>query len=119
MLGMRGWWAAVVVGLGLLALTPAPAQAGPFFGDWSWLWHPAPNCPRGQYSPLHYWAPEVYYVRKHLHPVNLDQYPPGPCPAVPPSYIYTPYPCRSVLPMPSAPYADPTAYYGRPIVPER
>jgi hypothetical protein len=114
MAGKRGWLWAVVFGLGLLA--PSPAQAGPFFGEWSWFWHPAPDCPRGQYSHLHYWAPEIYYVRKHLHPSNLNQYPPGPCPPVPPSYIFNPYPCRTLPPMPSVPYADPASYYGRPLV---
>ena len=73
--------------------------------------------PRGQYSPLHYWLPEAYYLRKHLHPSNLDQYPPGPCPPVPPSYLSNCYPCRSVPAMPSSPYADPAAYYGRPVAP--
>jgi hypothetical protein len=116
---MRGQWGrwrwALVLGLGLFA-APA-ASAGPFFGDWGWCWHPDPHCPRGVYSPLHYWSPEVYYVRKHLHPVNLDQYPPGPSPPVPPTFQILRYPCRTTLPTPSPPYADPTAYYGRPIAP--
>jgi hypothetical protein len=117
MRGKRGrWWTALVVLLGMLG--PSQAQAGPFFGDWSWCWHQAKDCPRGQYSPLHYWAPDIYRVRACIHPSNLDQYPPGPFPPVLPSYLFIKYPCRSVPPMPSPPYADPAAYYGRPIIPE-
>jgi hypothetical protein len=117
MAGKRGrWQVALALLFGLLA--PSPAPAGPLFGDWGWLWHPAPNCPRGQYSPLHYWTPGVYYAREYVHPSNLDQYPPGPCPPVAPSFDFNRYPCRTVPPMPSAPYADPNSYYGRPIAPE-
>jgi hypothetical protein len=118
MSGMRcGWRLACVVSLGLLA--PSPALAGPYFGDWSWLWQPSPNCDRGVYSPLHYWAPEAYRVRQYCRPSNLDQYPPGPTPPVPPSFEYQKYCCPSAPAVPSSPYANPTAYYGREIAPPR
>src|SRR5436305_1534107 len=106
------WWAAAVLLLGLLA--PSPAWAGPYVGDFSWCWRPAPDCPRGDYSWLHYWAPELYKVRAWCRPSYLDQYPPGPCPPVPVDYRYHDYPCRSTPPAPTAPYADPPAYYGLP-----
>jgi hypothetical protein len=109
------WWLICV----LLAAVQAPpaATAGPYIGDWSWCWRPAPNCPRGQYSPLHYWAPERYYIRMYVHPSNLDQFAPGPTPPVSPSFDYDRYRCRTTPPAPTAAYADPTSYYGRPIAP--
>jgi hypothetical protein len=116
MTGTHGRWRALLVLLlGLLA--PTPALAGPFFGDWSWCWHPSPDCPHGQYSPLHYWAPGVYKVRACVHPSNLDQYPPGPTPPVAPSYQYSKYGCPSIRPAPTSPYADPVGYYGRSVTP--
>src|SRR4029077_3354825 len=98
-------------------MTCASAFAGPFFGDSSWGWRPAKDCPRGAYSPLHYWAPSAYQLRAQLFPSNLDQYPPGPSANVPPTYQYECYRCRPLPPMPTAPYADPEGYFGRPIVP--
>jgi hypothetical protein len=108
---------ALALFLGLLL--PSSALAGPFFGDWGWCWHQGRDCPRGEYSPLHYWTPEIYKVRACLRPSNLDQYPPGPFPPIPPTFEYFTYRCRSLPPMPTTPYADPPAYYGRPIAPPR
>ncbi|HYT95550.1 MAG TPA: hypothetical protein VEL76_42920 [Gemmataceae bacterium] len=116
MAGKRGCWGVLVVVLGFLA--QEPASAGPYLGDWGWFWHQAPGCPRGNYSPLHYWAPQIYRARAFLHPSNLDQYPPGPCPPVPPTFQFSRERCRTLPPMPTAPYADPTTYYGRAIAPE-
>src|SRR4051794_25819719 len=104
-------WAAL--GLLLLLLAPSPATAGPFLGSWSW-WQPCRDCPRGEYSPLHYWAPNLFRARAVVHPSNLDQYPPGPCPEAPAGYQFTRYPCPAIPPTPTTPYADPTGYYGRP-----
>jgi hypothetical protein len=116
MAGKQGYWRmALVLLVGLLL--PSAARAGPFLGDWGWFWHPAPDCPRGAYSPLHYWAPTAYRVRACVHPSNLDQYPPGPCPPILPSFEFTTYRCRTAPPIPTAPYADPTGYYGRPVAP--
>jgi hypothetical protein len=114
---LRRAWMAIVVLMGLLC--PSAAFAGPFLGDWGWCWWPGRDCPTGQYSPLHYWAPELYQARACLCPSNLDQYPPGPFPPVLPTYQFIKYCCPSSPPMPSSPYADPTAYYGLPIVPQR
>ena len=98
-----------------LALLVAPtALADP---DSAWPWHSRRDCPRGNYSLLHYWAPSLYQVRACLHPSYLDQYPPGPFPPVPPSFELTKYKCPSIPPSPSAPYADPAGYYGRPVAP--
>ena len=117
MAGKHGRWrTALVLVLGLLA--PGAASAGPYFGDWDWAWHQAQNCPRGQYSPLHYWTPQAYWVRAMVHPSNLDRYAPGPSPPVQPIIILQKYPCRSLPPIPSAPYADPAGYYGRAIAPD-
>jgi hypothetical protein len=111
----RGCWGLVVM---LALMAQERVQAGPYLGDWGWCWHQAPNCPRGQYSPLHYWAPQVYRARAFLHPVNLDQYAPGPSPPILPTFQSIRYPCRTAPPMPTAPYADPTGYYGRAVAPE-
>jgi hypothetical protein len=110
---LRRWLVAVALFLALLA--PSSAMAGPYFGDWTWFWHPSPDCPRGEYSPLHYQAPEIYRVRALVHPSNIDQYPQGPtaCPTV--NYEFSKYRCRSNPPMPTAPYADPAGYFGRPV----
>ena len=78
MAGKHGrWGTALLLWIGLLA--PATALAGPYLGDWSWCWRPARDCPRGEYSPLHYWVPGLYKVRANVHPADLDQYPAGPC----------------------------------------
>ncbi len=102
-------WSAMALLLGLLA--PAPLMAGPYLGEWSWCWHPAPGCSRGVYSPLHYWAPDLYKARACLHPSNVDQYPPGPCPPVEPSFLTFKSPCQSAPPITPLPYADPAGYY--------
>jgi hypothetical protein len=102
----------------LALLMPGTAAAGPFLGEWDWCWHEAHDCLRGSYHWLHYWAPQLYRVRACVHPSNLDQYAPGPSPPVLPTYLFDKYRCRTTPPAPSPPYADPTAYYGRPIAPE-
>ncbi len=109
----NGWSAALVLLLGLFAA--GPASAGPYFGEWT-PWYCPHDCPPGTYSPLHYWAPRVYRARAWVHPSYLDQYPPGPCPPVPATFQFSRYRCPGVLPAPSAPYANPTGYYGRPVV---
>jgi hypothetical protein len=96
-------------------LAPSSAMAGPYFGDWTWFWHPSSDCPRGQYSPLHYQAMELYRVRAFVHPSNLDQYPPGPNSCAPSQYNFSNYRCRSQFPTPTLPYATPAAYFGRPV----
>jgi hypothetical protein len=116
MAGKRGRWRTALV-LGLVLLVPTGASAGPYFGEWGLIWHEAKNCPRGVYSPLHYWAPALYYARYFLHPSNLDQYSPGPTPSPPVQFEDFRFPCRSLPPRPTSPYADPTAYYGRPLAP--
>ena len=85
--------------------------------DSGWFWHSRRDCPRGDYSLLHYWAPSLYQVRACVRPSYLDQYPPGPFPPVPASFDVNKYRCRSIPPIPMAPYADPTSYYGRPVAP--
>ena len=105
------------VGLALLLalLAPGIAQAGPYFGEWGWWWHPAPGCPRGNYCALHYHTPYLYRVIYCWHRPNLDQYPPGlPVPVLWPKYAFV---CRTIPPVPTPPYADPAGYFGRPIVP--
>jgi hypothetical protein len=104
----HGWMLLV-----LLALAPGMALAGPEDGGCQGR----RDCPRGDYSLLHYWWPELYETRAHFFRSNLDQYPPGPSPTVPPSYLYLRSRCPSIPATPSSPYADPENYYGRPIVP--
>jgi hypothetical protein len=102
------------VGLAL----PQTAMAGPYLGDWGWLWHPAGDCPRGSYCCLHYTNPGIYTVRSCLFRSNLDDYPPGPSPSPPSTITYQHYPCRSAPAAPTAPYSDPAGYFGRsPAVP--
>jgi hypothetical protein len=95
-------------------LAPPIASAGPFLGDFGWCWRQGPDCPRGTYSPHHYWSTEFFRARALVRPVYLDQYPPGPHPPVEPTFNFRNYPCPSTPPAPTAPYADPAGYYGRP-----
>jgi hypothetical protein len=94
---------------------PGTARAGPYFGDWGWCWKPGKDCPKGGYSCLHYWVPYLYRVCYCVHPAYLDEFPPGL--PVPVGWRLEPYPCRTLAPMPTAPYADPAGFYGRPLVP--
>ena len=111
------WRTALVLLLGLVA--PTTVSAGPYFGDWSWTWHQAKNCPHGVYSPLHYTIPQAYWARSPgFIPRTWINMLRGPVPPVLRTLTSTNIQCRSLLPMPSAPYADPTAYYGRPVAPE-
>lgn len=103
----HGW-----VLLVLLALAPGAALAGPEDGACQ-----GGHCPHGDYSILHYWFPEWYEARAHLRRYDLDQYPPGPTPSVPPTHLFLRDRCPSIPPAPSFPYADPERYYGRPIAP--
>jgi len=79
--------------------------------------HGRRDCPRTEYSPLHYWTPALYQVRACIRPSNLDQYPPGvPTPVM---IDMTKSRCRTLPPMATSPYADPAAYFGRPVVPQK
>ncbi len=105
------WGACLVLLVGLLAA--APAQAGPFLGDWGWCWNPDPDCPRGKYAPLHYWLQGAYKVRAWVHPSYLDQHAPGPSPAPPAPIQFETSRCRVTPPTPGIPYVEPAAFYGR------
>ncbi len=109
----RCWWAFLLL---VVLAVPGTTQAGPYFGDWGWCWKPAPDCPRGEYSCWHYWAPTAYWVKYCCHPANVDSYVPGL--PVPVGALTQPSRCRTLPPMPSPPYADPAGYYGRAITPE-
>jgi hypothetical protein len=89
----------------------AIASAGPFFGDWC----PPKDCPPGDYCSLHFMMPGIYRLRACVCPSNVDQYPDGACITGSPSMLKQP--CRTQPAMPSTPYADPAAYYGRPMTP--
>ncbi len=106
----------MTIKLSALALLTALLLATPGFADGD----DGPrcrNCPAGSYSVLHYWFPGWYEARAEFHPKNFDQYPPGPLPSVPPSYLYSKSRCPGVAPAPSSPYANPETYYGRAIAP--
>src|SRR5580765_7019965 len=113
---LKRWRLILVAALALLA--PTPATAGYFFGEWSCWWWPARDCPRGQYSPCHYWTPELYVLRSCFCPSNLEQCPPGPFPPGMPTYEYCKYCCPATGPIVSSPYANPAAYYGRQVLPK-
>jgi hypothetical protein len=110
----RRWWRVLVLCAGLLL--PATSQAGPYIGDFGYCWKPAKDCPKGQYSFLHYWVPLAYLFAHELFPVNIDQYPPGLPVEV--SWAVEPSPCRTAPPLPTPAYADPAAFFGRPVLPE-
>src|SRR5204863_6668885 len=82
MIGKQARWLTAMA-LGMAFLASGTTRAGEFLGECGWCWRPVRDCPRREYSPLHYWAPELYRVRDCVHPTNLDQYPPGPACAVP------------------------------------
>ena len=54
---------------------------------------------------------ECYVARSCFCPSNLNQYPAGPYPSVPPMVEVIQLPCQTLPPMPSSPYADPAAFY--------
>src|ERR1700681_3167735 len=106
MSGTRSWCVAMLVfAIGL----PGVALAEP---ECEGARHSRRDCPRSEYSPLHYWAPTLYQVRACIRPSNLDEFPPGPSSPVPALIDVTKYRCRSIPPTPSSPYADPASYYG-------
>ena len=108
MWGKQGRWALLLV---VTLAAPSTALAWPILLPC----RDGADCPRGQYSPLHYWATELYKARAFVHPSSLDQYPPGPCPAPPAEFSVTKYPCRAIPAAPTTPYADPVGYFGRPV----
>lgn len=90
--------------LSMALLMPSTLLAGPKCkGD----------CPRSEYSRLHYWTPTLFLVRAYIHPSNLDQYAPGPAACIAPTYEFRKHRCPTAPAMPTSPYADPAAYYGR------
>jgi hypothetical protein len=102
---MIGKQLAVLI-VSLTLLTPASLLGGP---EWN-----SRDCPRSEYSRLHYWTPTVYMVRAYIHPSNLDQYPPGPSSVyIPPTFETMRYRCPTAPAGPTTPYADPAGYYGR------
>jgi hypothetical protein len=114
MLGKRDrWWAALALLLPLVL--PGAGRAGPYFGEWSWCWKPARDCPCGEYCCLHYYAPTLYRVKYCCHRAYLDQYPPGL--PVPVGWRPEGFPCRTAPPVPDAPYADPAGFYQRQVIP--
>jgi hypothetical protein len=107
----KSWRAALVLTVGLWVPTQAVAD-WPFGRLWPWR----QDCPTGDYCRLHYWTPGLYYLRQYCKPSNLDQFPPGPSAPIEPSFTFERYRCPYAPPAPSAPYADPASYYGRPLV---
>jgi hypothetical protein len=108
----RGW-----IGLGLLLalLIPGRAPAGPYIGDFGWCWKPAKDCPKGQYSFLHYWTPLLIRFAQEVFPANVDSYAPGL--PVDLSWQIEPSRCRTMPPVPTPAYADPAGFFGRPVLP--
>jgi hypothetical protein len=105
----------MALGLAVVLLTAGAGRAGPYIGDWGYCWKPAPGCPCGDYCFLHYLTPTLYRAIYCAHPANLNQFPPGA--PVPVGFTLYPRPCRSTGPSPTRPYADPSGFYGRPLVP--
>src|SRR5690349_20321895 len=95
--GLR--WLALAMVVGMMA--PMTATAGPYLGEWSWWWQPERTCPRGTYSPLHYFMPTAYQVRAAVRPAYLDQFPPGPADDIAPSFDTECYRCPSIPPTPT------------------
>ena len=102
------WRTALALCLGLLPGTLCAGDLG-----LGWPWHRSPDCPRSEYSVLHYWMPTLFKARAQIHPAYLDQYPPGPAEPIAPMFEVGRRRCPTLPPMPTAPYADPASYYGR------
>jgi hypothetical protein len=102
--------AALLLAVGLLA--PERAAAGPILAA---LLDCDPDCPPGYYKRLHYWIPYYYQAQAYCHPVNLNQYPPGPDPAVAPRFYRERFRCPYQQLPPTRPYADPAGYFGQPL----
>jgi hypothetical protein len=79
--------------LALWLVAPAVCRAGPLL---SRLDHRKPECPSSSYSPLHYWAPNLY--RLHAHPQCGPEASCAPVsyPDLPIRYRIIQYPCPTV-----------------------
>jgi hypothetical protein len=86
------WLRALLLTVGLAA----PSRAEFPFPPFQCPWHEAPDCPKGQYCCLHYWAPTYYRVRAFHTP---PRYVYG-CPTDPElsGVVITSYPCRIATP---------------------
>jgi hypothetical protein len=95
MMRILRWWAVLVLLAGLLF--PAGSYAWPF----GLFQHVPPDCPPGEYSPLHYWAPTLWKWHVKHHGVPGE---PVPLYAEdyehigPQSYLFIPYHCPSAPP---------------------
>lgn len=100
MVGKRWLAALLLMGIGLLC--PAQAVAGSLLGPRA----QPPDCPRGFYSPCHYWVPTAYRLRD-WHGSRINMY--APPPPLPPHYQILKTPCPAI---------EPAALYGfGPVVP--
>jgi hypothetical protein len=101
----HGWLVGLLVSVGLV--WPTSSFAGGLF------WHD--DCPKPDYSPLHYWAPTLYRCRAYHHdpqyiypPLLEPRITPGchiqrfPCPPVPPAVSAADYPVPPIRPGPPA-----------------
>ena len=94
--GQTGWGPRALALTALLALS-VPAGAGP-------LGKHEPGCPPASYSPLHYWAPNLYRLRAWFHAPAAYHYPPARYPHIAPQFEILTYPC---------PAEEPATIYGQ------
>jgi hypothetical protein len=88
---IRTLTAVLVVAAGLA--TAIPARAGvlaDLFG--------CGDCPRPDYSPIHYWVPRAVKVHDCLHGPRLPVYGPEIHPEVPPGTYTIQFPCPAAAP---------------------
>ena len=81
--------------IALWLVAPSVSRAGPLR---DLLAHRQPDCPAPSYSPLHYWAPNLYRLHAH-HPHGSEAFAPSPsCPDMPARYHIIRYPCPTIDP---------------------
>jgi hypothetical protein len=79
--------------LAVWLLAPAVSRAGPLLGL---LGHRQPECPPPSYSPLHYWAPNLYRLHAHHQCSSEASCAPASYPDLPIHYRIIRYPCPTV-----------------------
>src|SRR4051812_44416101 len=92
----KAGWRVLLVLSGAFFL-PNASHAGPF-GLFNFV---PPDCPPGDYSPLHYCAPTLWKMHARCHGVKgepVSLYADESCFQVEPRYLYRPFHCPSAPP---------------------
>jgi hypothetical protein len=81
--------------LGTVLLLPTHGQAGWFTGCSG---NEGTDCPRREYSALHYWFPTLWNVHARHHAPEVPMCAPDRAPGIPYSYKIRNFPCPAVEP---------------------